>query len=412
MRITYAIVGMILVAMGCGDDGNATHHDAGVDTAPLIDALPDAPACVPLAQPTCGSTTAPTTPASNGNTTCNPLTQAGCATGEKCTWIVDQTSPSTVGHIGCTPDGTVNTGCACTYGAAGTTGYDDCAKGNVCNAGKCKQICDNQGGTPACDADHACTTYANLFSTGSTTPAAAGVCDVACNPLTENNFQGGPGAGCRCGSAQGCYGYPSFGTPPVTAFTCTTVLGSSSTLVHRSPLPSGTVFVNSCAPGYLPLLRESTMSATVICVALCKPVNCYAGNCGASDANRLGAAPHRCMNPDARGTFDTSADGEHCAFLWFQEVDSSNGTLLKSPYSDEVGYCFDHSKYLYDTNGDGSADAPLPPCKDLADGFGSGSAFGAADLGCVDTTHAPPAAHVPGQPRLPDLRPFYGIMAK
>ena len=38
---------------------------------------------------------------------CNPLTQAGCAAGEKCTWLLDAlTPPQYVGHIGCAPDGT------------------------------------------------------------------------------------------------------------------------------------------------------------------------------------------------------------------------------------------------------------------------------------------------------------------
>jgi hypothetical protein len=37
---------------------------------------------------------------------------------------------------------------------------------------------------------------------------------------------------------------------------------------------------------------------------------------------------------------------------------------------------------------DNTPDAPLPACATLPDGAGSGSAFGAADLGCVDSTHA------------------------
>src|SRR5690349_13558887 len=35
---------------------------------------------------------------------CNVLMQTGCANGEKCTWIVDQTMPQPLGHIGCAPD--------------------------------------------------------------------------------------------------------------------------------------------------------------------------------------------------------------------------------------------------------------------------------------------------------------------
>src|SRR5262244_3631108 len=57
---------------------------------------------------------------------CNPLTQAGCAAGEKCTWLLDALMPQYVGHIGCVPDGTANVGEACIYGAPGVTGYDGC----------------------------------------------------------------------------------------------------------------------------------------------------------------------------------------------------------------------------------------------------------------------------------------------
>src|SRR4051794_5833132 len=72
-----------------------------------------------------------------GGDTCNVLTQTGCNAGEKCTWIHDQTTPTPLGHIGCTADGTVAAGAACTYGADGPTGFDNCTKGNVCVSGKC-----------------------------------------------------------------------------------------------------------------------------------------------------------------------------------------------------------------------------------------------------------------------------------
>jgi hypothetical protein len=69
-------------------------------------------------------------------------------------------------------------------------------------------------------------TYSGLFSTGDTTPAAGGVCDLACNPLEDNDFDGS-GTDTKgsntCGSAAsvGCYGSPSYGTPPATGWSCT-----------------------------------------------------------------------------------------------------------------------------------------------------------------------------------------------
>ena len=57
---------------------------------------------------------------------CNPLTQAGCADGEKCSWIIDDAAAD-IGHIGCSANGTVAIGGACMN--AGGVGPDDCAAG-------------------------------------------------------------------------------------------------------------------------------------------------------------------------------------------------------------------------------------------------------------------------------------------
>ena len=334
---------------------------------------------------------------------CNPLTQQGCGFGEKCTWVIDATDPQYVGHIGCVPDGTKVIGDACSFGVPGATGYDDCSAGGVCSAfgasntpGICKQVCDGVGGDPMCDAAHACVTYPLLFSTGATSPPAAGVCDQRCDPLADNDFDGSGSAlgrtGSACGSATiGCYGYPSHGTPPATAFTCMDERHYDLALRHRSECTTATgcadtgevIYVNSCNQGYLPLFRESTAVSTTICVAMCAPLDCYAGHCGSNDENRLGAAPHRCMQPDAVGNFGSD---EECEYLWREEIDGS-GHVLRSPYSDTLGACFDHSQYLYDPAGGSDLTTPLPSCKDLPL-HGSGSALDAVDLGCVSTATA------------------------
>jgi hypothetical protein len=325
---------------------------------------------------------------------CDPLAQTGCSVGEKCSWIVDATTPMYVGHVGCAPDGTALVGEVCEFGAAGATGYDDCKKGGVCSAfatpgssGVCKEVCDNAGGDPMCDATHACVTYAKLFSTGATSPAAAGVCDATCDPLADNDFDGSAGSqtrpGTTCGSnfQIGCYGRVSQGMPPKTAFMCTGDINSNPDkgLRHRAECTAatgcadtdGTIYINSCNQGYEPLLRESTSVSTAVCVAFCKPVDCYAGNCGSNDANRLGAAPHRCMAPDAVGNFGSD---EECQYLWAHELDGS-GNWLPSAYSDSVGICVDHAAYGW------------PSCKDVPL-HGSGSAVDAVALGCVSSQTA------------------------
>ena len=95
--------------------------------------------------------------------------------------------------------------------------------------------------------------------------------------------------------------------------------------------------------------------------------------------------------------------------MWSFEVDGQGG-YLPSPWSDTVGICFDHSRYLYDSNNDGTVDAPFPPCALLGSGDGTGSNpadpltyFGAAELGCVDSAMAGISA-TKAPTRLVDMR--------
>ena len=373
---------------------------------------------------------------------CNPLTQAGCAAGEKCTWLIDAVMPQYVGHVGCAPDGTAAAGAACTYGPAGATGYDDCAKGNVCSqfampgqAGTCKAMCDQQGGAPMCDAQHVCVTYARLFSTGDTTPAAAGVCDLACDPLQDNDFDGSGGSltgsasmkrktTCGANANIGCYGYPSFGTPPASGWSCTGDINNAASqpigLRHRVQCiegnncadPGPTIYTNSCNQGYLPLLRESSTVSTAVCIALCDPEPCYMGNCGgATNTARIGAVNDGCRASDrvagAAGFNNTNdADGgEHCTHLWFFEIDDQN-MFLPSSTSDTVGFCYNHDVYFYDSNGNGmldttgaNPDQKYPNCGMLGSASSASTDpsmpltyWGAVDLGCMPSTSLPMAA--------------------
>jgi hypothetical protein len=297
---------------------------------------------------------------------CNPLTQSGCSAGEKCTWIVNSWMPP-IGHIGCVADGFVALGESCIYVPHTAQGFcsdsglaDNCVKGTVCSPvgsdapGTCKAICDNQGGNPMCDATHACVVEPGLFNTGASSPAAGGICNPACNPLDDNDFDGSGSAltrtGSACGSASvGCYGAPSEGTPSATAFSCMPDLHYATPLRHRSECTTadgcaesdGTILINSCNQGYEPLFRESTAISTAVCVAFCSPLDCYAGHCGSNDSNRFGAAPHRCQTPDAVGNFGSD---EECEYMWHEELDGS-GNWLPSAYSDTVGVCVDHAAY-------------------------------------------------------------------
>ena len=348
---------------------------------------------------------------------CNVLAQTGCPADEpRCTWFLDEiVQDPPLGHTGCAPDGTVDLGGACSYGSPGPTGYDDCKRGLVCDEGICKAICDGTGsGSPMCGSNFACVRPAALFTDDTMPPV--GVCNAACDPFADNDFAKGTKTGTTCGSGSGCYGYPSFGTAPSTAFTCAVTGSAAATLTNRSACTSadqclsadGTmVVVNGCAQGFEPVLLDMTGSMQADCISLCEPADCYAGNCGGTTAatSNLGgsaSSSHQCNGTDSSGTFDVATpgaggvNGDQCRFMWSFEI-GSDGTFLPSPYSDAVGFCEDHQDYSGDWNGDGSNDGPEPKCDTFTTAtYGTGSAvngvcnatngcLGAAYFGCVST---------------------------
>ncbi len=328
---------------------------------------------------------------------CSVLTQAGCCTGTKCTWalVTDPTSYPGLGSIECEPQGTVAIGGACAIRPAAQGGYDNCIGGGMCVAGVCEKICDDfDSGGPSCDDARACVTKDGLFANEGATTTPAGVCELRCDPLDDNDFDGAGSAhaktGTICGSdpTVGCYGLVSNTTP--TYFSCMAEAPGAAGLTHRSTLPASSGAVNSCAPGYtLAFTTDTTGSNVVDCYAFCRPGNTYLGNPNAQVPN--GMEPHGCNPTDALGDFGAIPDGgatsngEHCMYSWNLELDSTD-TLHRSQTSNTVGICFDHTKYMYDSDGDGTVDTVLPPCAALA--INPTSGLSAIDLGCVDTALA------------------------
>lgn len=416
MRFNLALV----IVAACGG-GNPAGSDAqGIADAPrMIDARAidahvvhdapfghDAPDVVLI---DAGSNQLP-----DANLQCDVLAQTGCAAGDKCTWIEDATTPSPLGHIGCAPAGVVALGGACTYGAPGATGYDNCVGGDVCQSGKCKTICDQNGGTPACGATFTCSVYDGLFGQIGQA-AAAGVCNPVCSPLDDNDFlASGSRPGTTCASGEGCYGYPNTAQP--SSYDC--VAEVNTTLVHRSACTtangcadaSSDPYLNGCAQGYIPLLDDNNYgSIQVDCIAMCKPGNTYSGNPGTQYPG--GQSPHTCTTTDARGTFNVASatnNGDQCMFSWLFEVDPDTDMLVRSATSDTLGFCIDHSKYKYDSNNDGiidSTDANWPLCSSLPLTAASGPQAG--DFGCVDSITA---GFFLGKPHYHSLRlPYHPI---
>jgi len=99
-------------------------------------------------------------PSSQALSGCNPVSQTGCAAGEKCTW---QYHAEGYGQVACVPAGPIPLDGACDFVAPGPTGgYDDCAAGLFCGGGTCKSIC--MDAPDSCPLDTAqCVTYPGAF---------------------------------------------------------------------------------------------------------------------------------------------------------------------------------------------------------------------------------------------------------
>ena len=336
---------------------------------------------------------------------CSVLAQAGCGTGDKCTWTLVGAS---AGAINCAPQGTVAVGGACTItgidpgtSCGATAGYDDCVAGAMCVGGLCEQICDNQGGLPTCPADELCVTHAGLFANVGATFTPAGVCEVTvCDPIADNDFDGAGSAHTKTGTACGtdpligCYGRLSNDPAHPTKFTCAAPYPGTEHLVSGSPVPVSEFAVNSCAPGYwAEMYYGADGSVTASCFAYCQPGDSYLG---APTQQPNGVAGHGCNPTDEEGTFGAKPDGSatsngaHCMYSWAFEI-TPDGQRVMSPTSNSVGICIDHTQYKYDSDGDGVADAVWPPCASLPL-HGTDTAIGADQFGCVSSTLAGPSA--------------------
>lgn len=289
-------------------------------------------------------------------TACNPVAQTGCSAGKKCTWIRTSSSTST-GALGCAPAGTVDVGGTCQYGADGAmTGYDNCRGGQACLApmtsaaqGTCEKVCDSSNNlscTPS--SQWACETYSGYFA-NSGSPASAGLCQAQCNPLTQARLTDGAAA---CGSpdpanpTRGCYGMPGSGTGQSSVFTCAAAGPSNMT---EGVVVSGVVYLNSCAPGYMPLLRQSTGSSNVICSAFCSP----SATSLQSHPSPGGLAPDSCQ---AKGGGAT----DECRFWWWIEAPGAP----VSSWSNGLGFCLNYPNYTYPTGG---GNQTYPSCTTLDD---------------------------------------------
>ncbi len=151
--------------LACGGGGGSSKPDSGISIGADGGSGADA-----------GSTAA-----------CNPSEQSGCTGTDKCTYVIEQTTPDVLGHTDCAANGTVALGGACTRDA---NGVDDCLAGGFCSGGVCMEIC---GTTPdSCASGESCVPYSSLFSDADNT----GLCNTQCNPLDPSAV---------CATDEGCF---------------------------------------------------------------------------------------------------------------------------------------------------------------------------------------------------------------
>jgi len=368
------IVCMVLV--GCSDQVTPVLTFDAPEVP--IDAYQDLSGCPTSGVlPTCGTTTAPAVPAS-ATTGCDPLTQTGCAAGEKCTNIGNLA----VSKVGCAPVGTAEVGCPCSLGQEGPfTGYDDCVAGSVCTSGPgasvgsrvCRPICGLQGAAPTCGGGTTCVTYGKLFEVGGS--PVAGVCDDTCDPLTQcTSVSQRPNA---CGSADPTM--PDRSCIGVSSYRCNWTSVTNVTLTDRQ-VPrtnaSGLPYVNGCAPGFIPLYYSMTGSTQTLCTGFCAALEtdntpAHVNN-GKGDPTALAKLPTAAKPLVGDGTCEIGKKGSDasskCLFIW-PLLEDGQGALppdfANSSLVDTLGVCMAISFFRYDSNNDTTPDTPFPDCATL-----------------------------------------------
>jgi hypothetical protein len=303
---------------------------------------------------------------------CNPVMQTGCQAGEKCTWIVDIDGNPTamtedIGHIGCVADGSLAEGASCTDGSM--AGPDACVAGQLCVSGKCKPICDPQvvegtNAAGACPKDFSCSVYAGVFESGG--DPTAGVCDVGCDPLTQQ-LKGTQVDACGSPSPTA----PNSACVPSRGFLSFHCAPSGSIVYNNTdrkpPLTDGAgrPYGNGCAPGFIPFyFMDASGSMTTWCSGLCAPLKVDATIAAQADhatdnqgdktalgkliADAAPVAGHAVCTPTVKGASDIqSPKGQDCRFIWKPLANMGDPNMASmSPFNDSLGVCFAYEKFL------------------------------------------------------------------
>ena len=282
-----------------------------------------------------------------GGGVCNPVAQTGCGAGQRCAWIY---TGQTTGHNACLADGTVNLGGACGYGRAGRNDrLRQLQERHGVHQRRLQDDLRRDAVPDGCPTNNLCGRYAGApFDLAGT--LGIGFCDPTCNPLTQTRDSDGAAA---CGSPNpsaptlGC-----FGPLADVSFTCAPIISTTKTHGVAAGTPT---YINSCAPGYLPLRPDSSASSAPVCTAFCRP----AATSSASPANAPGQAGSGFTCPD-KG----AASPNECRYFWWMFEDTN--PFMPSPNSNTLGVCFNYPNYRFDSNGDMTLDMVYPSCATLS----------------------------------------------
>jgi len=188
---------------------------------------------------------------------CNPVAQAGCGGGEKCTWIVDWAGPPPLGHTGCAVNGTVAGGGACT---SPETGADDCVAGYYCLNAVCTEIC--ASAPNSCSADWICNPYPNFMEDVDN----VGLCNPSCDPVQQDCVN--PAEACYLQVVNGesfCAGVPAGAEGLTQGDAC------------YGP-EMNECYLNGCDEGYGANLPPEPGASTMVCAFFCNPIDNWMGN--------------------------------------------------------------------------------------------------------------------------------------
>jgi hypothetical protein len=290
---------------------------------------------------------------------CNPVTNTGCADGEKCTWLRITGAPNPLGRIACVADGDKAVGAACTTGAAGeATGFDDCTGGNICIGGVCEPVCSLANDT--CPTGKLCSQY-NIFANGTDTPAY-GACDDICDPGTQQTLDGRAACGGSDTNPRGCYGLFFPVQNGDGEFTCSPA-GDEANVHDTAPTD---LFLNVCAPGYVLYFTTSadfaSASGVIKCVATCQPGPTNSGATANEDGLVGGAATCHGAPPAGRGVIGANYE---CKYMHWHMNAIPDRDFNKN------GVCIDPTQWtlsdLYGTPPDTTCGNPsvLPACTSL-----------------------------------------------